>query len=69
MLLMIDSGAARSVCPESYAKHVISSKCNDGISLVGANGGVTPSAVPRAFVWRDQASGAAARRSRRCCSG
>ena len=40
MLLMIDSGAARSVCPESYAKHVILSKCNDGISLVGANGGV-----------------------------
>ena len=38
--MMIDSGAARSVCPESYAKHVILSKCNDGISLVGANGGV-----------------------------
>ncbi len=40
MLLMIDAGAAHSVCPEAYAKHVILSKSNDGISLVGANGGV-----------------------------
>jgi hypothetical protein len=40
MLLMIDSGAARSVCPEAYAKHVPLAKYNDGISLVGANGGV-----------------------------
>ena len=40
MLLMIDFGAARSVCPEAYAKHITLSRSNDGISLVGANGSV-----------------------------
>ena len=35
---MIDSGAARSVCPEAYAKHVPMDKITDGVSLVGANG-------------------------------
>jgi hypothetical protein len=38
--LMIDSGAARSVCPESHARHVPLKDRKESVQLVGANGGV-----------------------------
>ena len=37
---MIDSGAARSVCPESHARHVPLTDRKENVQLVGANGGV-----------------------------
>ena len=35
---MIDSGAARSVCPENHARHVPLSDRKENVHLVGANG-------------------------------
>ena len=40
MYLMIDSGAARSVCPENHARHVPLSDRKENVQLVGANNGV-----------------------------
>ena len=40
--LMVDSGAARSVCPPSHAGHVKAGACKEVLDLVTASGAVIP---------------------------
>ena len=40
--LMVDSGAARSVCPPSHAGHIKAGACKETLELVSASGAVIP---------------------------